>query len=448
MNYTQVSDTQVERMLETIGAGSVEELFSRIPDGQRLRHPLDVPAGISELELLADLRSLAGKNRTCRDAVCFLGAGAYDHFIPTIVDHLAMRGEFRTAYTPYQAEASQGALQAFYEYQTMICQLTGMEAANASLYEHASAVAEAVLMAASVTRRTRVVISSATHPDSRTVLRTYLNERDFGLAEVGVRDGATDLTALKAVVGPPTAAVVVQWPNFFGSLEPLDEVVKIAHDAGALAVVSADPVACALFKPPGDYGADVVIGEGQPLGIPLSYGGPYLGLFACRRAYLRKMPGRVVSEVRDAEGRRGFCLVLQTREQHIRREKATSNVCTNQGLMALRAAVYLAAMGRQGLAEAASQCLDKAHYAAAEIARLEGYRLRFATPFFKEFVVQTDRGVERVLEHCRDASILAGVPLDGWYRDLNDCFAVAVTEKRTRREIDALVESLANVGLR
>jgi len=444
MNYTQISDAQVGDMLDTIGAHSIEELFSRIPDDQRLGHPLDIPTGASEMELLADLESLSGRNRTCRDAVCFLGAGAYDHFIPTIVDHLAMRGEFRTAYTPYQAEASQGSLQAFYEFQTMLCRLTGMEVANASLYEHASAVAEAVLMASAVTRRNGVVIAATAHPDTRTVLRTYLNERDFGFAEVPMRGGVTDIDALKDAVGSSTAAVMVQWPNFFGHLEQLDEVVRIAHDAGALAVVSADPVACALFKPPGHYGADIVVGEGQPLGIPLSYGGPYLGLFACREKYLRKMPGRVVSAGQDVDGRRCYCLVLQTREQHIRREKATSNVCTNQGLMALRAAVHMATMGKQGLSEAASQCLDKAHYAADRIAELKGYRLRFAAPFFKEFVVQTDRGVERVLEHCRGRSILAGVPLECWYADLDDCFAIAVTEKRTKQEIDALVEALAD----
>ncbi|MCK4661165.1 MAG: aminomethyl-transferring glycine dehydrogenase subunit GcvPA [Phycisphaerae bacterium] len=446
MNYTQLSDTQVEHMLKTIGTGSVEELFSRIPRQQRLDHPLEIPAGVSEMELLADLRSLAGRNKTCDDLVCFLGAGAYDHFIPTIVDHLAMRGEFRTAYTPYQAEASQGALQAFYEYQTMICRLTGMKVANASLYEQTTAVAEAVLMASAITRRTSVVISGVTHPETRAVLRTYLGERDFGQVEVGCREGTTHLGTLKSAVGQSTAAVVVQWPNFLGHLEPLDEIIKIAHDAGALAVVCADPIACALLKPPGDYGADIVVGEGQALGIPLSYGGPYLGFFACREKFLRKMPGRVVSEARDVDGRRSFCLVLQTREQHIRREKATSNVCTNQGLMALRAAVHLAAMGKQGLAEAAAQCLDKSHYAAGRIAGLDGFQLRFAAPFFKEFVVQTDRDVEQVLKHCRTRNILAGVPLHQWYQDMKDCFVVAVTEKRTRKEIDALVDALGELN--
>ncbi|MCP4589115.1 MAG: aminomethyl-transferring glycine dehydrogenase subunit GcvPA [bacterium] len=443
MNYTQISDSQVRHMLNTIGVGAVEELLSVIPENQRFRRPLDIPPGLSELELLADLEQLADRNRTCRELTCFLGAGAYDHFIPTVVDHLAMRGEFRTAYTPYQAEASQGALQAFFEFQTMICQLTGMDVANASLYDHATAVSEAVLMAQAVTRRTGVVMATAVHPECRAVVRTYLNERDAGVEEVAATGGTTDLAALKQAVGPTTAAVVVQWPNFFGNLESLEEVVRVAAQAGALSIVSADPIACALFNPPGHYGADVVVGEGQALGIPLSYGGPYLGLFACREKYLRKVPGRVVSEGLDADGRRGFCLALQTREQHIRREKATSNVCTNQGLMALRAAVHLAAMGRKGLAEAASHCLDKAHYAADRIAGLKGYQLRFSAPFFKEFVVQTDRKVKDVLKHCRAQGILAGVPLDRWYPELGDCFAVAVTEKRTRQEIDALIGALA-----
>jgi glycine dehydrogenase subunit 1 len=444
MNYTQISAKQTEQMLKTIGAASIEALFARVPAQQRLRRPLNIPAGLTEMELLADVEGLAARNRTTADLVCFLGAGAYDHFIPTLVDHLAMRGEFRTAYTPYQAEASQGSLQAFYEFQTMICQLTGMDVANASLYEQASATAEAVLMASAATGRTGIVTSAAAHPDTRAVLRTYLRERDFGYVETGLSDGLTDLKALKAAVGPSTAAVVVQWPNFFGHLEHLDEICRIAHDAGALAVVSADPIACALLKPPGDFGADVVVGEGQALGIPLSYGGPYLGFFACREAFLRKMPGRVISETHDTDGRRGFCLVLQTREQHIRREKATSNVCTNQGLMALRAAVYLATMGRQGLAEAAGQCLDKAHYAADRISKIKGYKVRFAAPFFKEFVVRTDRNVEQVLKHCRAKGILAGVPLDCWYPELGDCFAVAVTEKRTKAEIDALAAALAS----
>ena len=444
MNYTQISAKQTEQMLKTIGAASIEALFARVPAKQRLRRPLNIPAGVTEMELLADVEGLAARNRTTADLVCFLGAGAYDHFIPTLVDHLAMRGEFRTAYTPYQAEASQGSLQAFYEFQTMICQLTGMDVANASLYEQASATAEAVLMASAATGRTGIVTSAAAHPDTRAVLRTYLRERDFGYVETGLSDGLTDLKALQAAVGPSTAAVVVQWPNFFGHLERLDEICRIAHDAGALAVISADPIACALLKPPGDFGADVVVGEGQALGIPLSYGGPYLGFFACREAFLRKMPGRVISETHDTDGRRGFCLVLQTREQHIRREKATSNVCTNQGLMALRAAVYLATMGRQGLAEAAGQCLDKSHYAADRISKIKGYKVRFAAPFFKEFVVRTDRNVEQVLKHCRAKGILAGVPLDCWYPELGDCFAVAVTEKRTKVEIDALAAALAS----
>ncbi|HUU85982.1 MAG TPA: aminomethyl-transferring glycine dehydrogenase subunit GcvPA [Phycisphaerae bacterium] len=442
MNYAQLNDQQIAAMLGAIGVRSIDDLFSVIPDAQRLKRPLNIPDGVSELEMLRDLRSLTDRNADCTELVCFLGAGAYDHFIPTVVDDLAGRGEFLTAYTPYQAEASQGSLQAFYEYQTMICQLTGMDVANASLYESASSAAEAVLLARGATRRNRVVVSLAVHPETRQVLDSYMSCLTLDLATVPMADGATDPSVLADAVNDDTAAVVVQSPTFFGCIERLADLARIAHDAGALLIVSVDPISCGLLKPPGDLGADLVVGEGQALGIPLGYGGPYLGFFAAKEKYLRKMPGRVVGMGADAEGRRGFCLALQTREQHIRRERATSNVCTNQGLMALRAAVYLAAMGKSGIAAVAAQCLDKAHYAAQRIAALDGYSLKFQAPFFKEFTVQTGRGVPAVLKNCRQKGILAGVPLGRWFENLADCFTVAVTEKRTRDEIDRLVDAL------
>jgi glycine dehydrogenase subunit 1 len=445
VNYTQLTDQDVRRMLDTIGVDSVDDFFAAIPAEHRLRGGLKLPAGLSEPELLADVRALAGRNRSTQDQTSFLGAGIYDRFIPVLVDALALQGEFLTAYTPYQAEASQGVLQAFFEFQTMICQITGMDIANASLYEGASTVAEAVLMARAVNGRSRVLISAASHPDTRRVLQTYVRALPVELVDVPADGGRTPVAAVRAALDKDTSAVVVQHPNFFGALEDLPALAAAAHEAGALLIAAVDPISCGLLKRPGDCGADIVVGEGQGLGIPQSYGGPVLGFMACRGDYLRKMPGRLVGQTTDRDGRRGFCLTLQTREQHIRREKATSNICTNQGLLAMRAAVYLCAMGRRGLAGVARQSFDKAHYAASQIARLPRYRLRFEAPFFQEFVVQTDHKVGAVLEAAARRGILAGVPLGSWFPQLGDCFMVAVTEKRTRGEIDLLVEALRAV---
>jgi len=442
MQYTQHSNEQIDAMLAATGVATIEELFAPIPAAQRFCGTLDIPEGVSEFDLLNELEALAAKNRSTGELTCFLGMGAYDHFIPTIVDHLAMRGEFLTAYTPYQAEASQGVLQAFYEFQTMICQLTGMDIANASLYESASAAAEAATMARGITGRSDILVSCTCHPDLVQTLESYSRQQDAGVATIPMQDGVTDPQRLDHLVDDSIAAVVVQWPNVFGVIEDLPAIIEAVHKQGALAIVSFDPIAAGVLKRPGDLGADIVVGEGQPLGIDLQYGAPYLGFMACREQYLRKMPGRVVGVTTDEAGRRGYCLVLQTREQHIKRERATSNVCTNQGLMAMRASVYMSAMGRSGIRKAASLCFDKAHYAADRIASLDGYSLQFNQPFFKEFVVRTERGVERAIDACRTRGILAGVPLGRWFDALEDCFAVAVTEKRTKAQIDALVEAL------
>jgi len=442
MNFTQLTDQDVGHMLEVLGAGSIDELFVPIPEKTRLREDLHIPHGISELELLQDTESLSQKNCDASKTVCFLGGGAYDHFIPTLVDSLAAQTEFLTAYTPYQAEASQGMLQLFYEFQTMICELTGMEVANASLYEGATAAAEAVLMARGITRRDRVVVAGSVHPDTLRVLRTYTAQQDMEVVLVPVPDGVVDGSALAAALNDRTAAVLVQSPNFYGCVERIDKLVPQIHEHGALAIVATDPIACGMLTPPGKFDADIVVGDGQALGVPMQYGGPYLGLMACREQYLRKMPGRVVGMTKDVDGRRGFCLALQTREQHIKRERATSNICTNQGLLAVRAAIYMATVGRKGIAEVASQSFDKAHYAADEIGKLDGFELRFAAPFFKEFVVRTTRDVEAVLVRCRDCGIAAGVPMKQFDGALGDCFMVAVTEKRTRAQIDALVAAL------
>ncbi|MCH8966014.1 MAG: aminomethyl-transferring glycine dehydrogenase subunit GcvPA, partial [Planctomycetes bacterium] len=347
---------------------------------------------------------------------------------------------------PYQAEASQGVLQAFYEFQTMVCQLTAMDIANSSLYEFASAAAEAALMACQITRRSRVVVSDATHPDLRRVLKTYLYETDYEVIVVKSTGGATPVEAARKVIDDHTAAVIVQHPTFFGTLEDMPAIADVAHNAGALLIASVDPISCGLLKRPGDYGADIVVAEGQSLGVPQSYGGPVLGLLACRQDYLRKIPGRLVGRTTDRDGRVGYCLTLQAREQHIRREKATSNICTNQGLLAMHAAVYLAALGKAGIAQVAKRSFDYAHYTAERIVALPDFELAFDVPFFKEFVVRSkSKDVAAVLKACQQAGVLAGVPLGKWYPQLDDCFMVAVTEKRTKSEIERLVEVLKDV---
>lgn len=447
MDYTQITPTQEAAMLQRIGVESIDDLFVGVHENHRVRGLLDIPRGVSEPELLAEIEQLAARNSPCRDSdlICFLGAGAYDHFSPAVVEQLAGQSEFVTGYTPYQAEASQGSLQAFYEFQTMICQLTGMEVANASLYDQTSAVTEAVLMACSITGRRRVLVSKAIHPDAMAVLRTLTYEQPIEIVRIAYVDGTTEVDAIEEELDQSTAAVVIQSPNFFGTIEHVADVVEMSHNTGALVVQSVDPISCGVLKRPGQMGVDIAVGDAQPLGIPLSYGGPYCGFFACREQYLRKMPGRIVGMATDVDGKRGYCLALQTREQHIRRARATSNVCTNQGLLAIRAAVHMAALGKSGIRKVSELCLDKAHYAAEEIAKLSSYNLRFRSPFFREFVVQTSHSVNRVLDHCRVRNILAGVPLENWHQELADCFMVAVTEKRTKEQIDQLLDALKSV---
>jgi len=440
--FLNTSDDQ-RAMLDAIGAGSLEELFAMVPAELRLDRPLDLPPAMGELELNAHMASLAGRSLPAEQAVSFLGAGSYDHFVPAVVDFIAARSEFYTAYTPYQPEASQGSLQAFFEYQTLVTQLTGMDVSNASLYDGGSAVAEAVMMAMSATRRMRVVVAGGVHPEYREVLTTYLANLNVELVTLDTSMGAVGLEHAAAAVNDQTACVLVQHPNFFGCLEQVAELAEIAHRAGRLLVVSVDPISLGLLRRPGDYGADIVVAEGQALGIPMSFGGPYLGIMACREQFVRRMPGRLVGQTVDRRGQRCWVLTLQTREQHIRREKATSNICTNQGLMALRATVYLAALGPQGLREVAELCLQKSHYAAERLTRSGRLRLAFDRPTFKEFVVRSGgRPVQELCDWALAAGIFAGVPLGRWYPELSDALLVTVTEKRTREEIDRLVDVL------
>lgn len=446
MSYVLNTPEDQRAMLAAIGVSSVEELFEKIPPSLRLQRPLQVPAGLSEIELTAELRSLAARNRPADDAVCFLGGGAYDHFIPAVVDAVAGRSEYYTAYTPYQAEASQGSLQAFYEFQTLICQLTGLDVANASLYEGGSAVAEAVLMALNIhPKRHKVLIAESLHPEYRQTLETYVANLDLQIRTLPTPHGFLDPDDVKRAVDEQTLCVVAQHPNFFGCLEEPEALAHVAHQAGALFIVSFDPISLGLLKRPGQYGADIAVAEGQCLGNPLSYGGPYLGLLACREEYVRKIPGRLVGQTVDRHGKRCWVLTLQTREQHIRREKATSNICTNQGLMALKATVYLAALGPHGLRDTAELCTRKAHYAAERLTQVSGVRLRFDRPFFKEFTLQLDQTLPSLLTRLLDKGYHAGLHLGRWYPHLDACLSVAVTEKRTRAEIDGLAAALAEL---
>lgn len=436
--YIPTTEEQKSEMLAEIGAKSIDELFKDIPDNLKLKRGLDIPPAMSELEIMSHMKALAARNSNLDEYTCFLGAGAYDHYIPSVVNHITSRQEFYTAYTPYQPEISQGTLQAIFEYQTMICRLTGMNAANASMYDGATALAEAVAMACSATRRKEVLVSKSVHPESREIINTYSSFSGNKAIEFGYIDGQADLAEIEEKIGVNTAAVVLQTPNFFGIIENIKEVAQIAHKKKALLIVSCDPVSLALLKSPGECGADIVVGEGQSLGNPLNFGGPYLGFFAATEALVRKMPGRIVGETSDKNGKRGFVLTIQTREQHIRREKATSNICSNQSLNALAATVYLTALGKQGLKKVASLCLQKAHYTYEQLVNTGKFKPAFNAPFFKEFALKYEGNVQELNSRLLKKNIIGGYELKRSYPDLEDGWLVAVTEKRTRKEIDNL----------
>jgi glycine dehydrogenase subunit 1 len=435
--FFNTADDQRE-MLAAIGAASIDELFAGVPAAVRLDRPLALPAALGELALTQQLQTLASRNQSAGQGKCFLGAGAYDHFIPAVVDVVASRSEFYTSYTPYQPEVSQGNLQAMFEYQTLICQLTGMDVSNASLYDGGSAAAEAVMLSLAVTGRHRkVVVAGTVHPEYRQVIATYCDRLGVEVVTVAGPAGRLELDEVARAVDPQTACLLIQQPNFLGGLEEVQRLADVAHQAGALFVVSVDPISLGLLRRPGEFGADVVIAEGQSLGSPLQYGGPYLGIMACREQFVRRLPGRLAGQTVDRQGRRCWVLTLQTREQHIRRDKATSNICTNQGLFALRAAVYLACLGPHGLRETAELCQRKAAYAKRRVTESSRFELPFAGPVFKEFVVRDRQGqVDQLLAEAAAAGYMAGVALGRWYPELSDCFLVAVTEKRTRAEID------------
>lgn len=435
-HYLSITDGQKQQMLDAIGLTTPEDLYAAAPAELLHKRTLKMPSGLSELETLRTMETLAAKNKVFQTV--FRGAGAYRHYIPAIVSAVTAKETFVTAYTPYQAEISQGILQSIFEYQTMICELTGMDVSNASVYDGATAAAEACAMCRD-RKRTKVLVSAAAHPDVIEVVRTYCWAANTDLLLIPVRDGLTDYDTLRDMLDDTTACVYLAQPNYFGLIEDAPAIAQLAHGAGAKLIMGINPIAAALLKTPAECGADVAVGEGQPLGLPLSFGGPYLGFMAATSAMMRKLPGRIVGETTDADGNRAFVLTLQAREQHIRREKASSNICSNQALCAMTAAVYMAAMGPEGMKDAALQCLSKAHYMAERIATVPGFNLRHKGEFFHEFVTECPLDVERLLPTLAEKGILGGLPLsDGgilW----------CATEMNTKSEIDTLEAVLREV---
>jgi glycine dehydrogenase subunit 1 len=437
--YIPNTDADAEAMLDVIGIETLDELFQTIPDNLILKRDLRLNPGMSELEIERKMKELGKKNRTTDDLICFLGAGAYDHYIPSIIKHLAKRSEFYTAYTPYQPEISQGTLQAIFEYQTMICGLTGMDVSNASLYDGATACAEAAIMAVDSTRRNTILVSETVHPETRQVLKSYMHSRDIKMVEIPMADGVTDPEMLKKLIDADSAAVIVQNPNFFGIVEDFTEIEEITHGNKSLLVSSVDPISLAILKKPAEYGADIAVGDAQVLGNNLNYGGPYIGFMAVTSKLMRRMPGRMVGQSVDVDGRRAFVLTLQAREQHIRRYKATSNICSNQSLNALTAAIYMVTMGKKGLREVALQVAEKAYYAARRITAGGKYKPAFDKPFFREFALIGPKDADLVNKELLKSNILGGYNLNKEY-GIENGVLLCVTEKRTKQEIDRLAE--------
>lgn len=444
--YIPTTREDEQEMLKSIGLNSPEDLFSDIPKDLQLNRELNLPKSKSELEVSSYLTALANKNCSISELTCFLGAGAYDHYIPSIINHIISRSEFYTSYTPYQPEISQGTLQYIFEFQTLICNLTGMDVANASLYDGGTAITEAALMAAAHSRKDEIIISKTVRPESIQILKTYAHVQGLKVIEVDMKDGVTDLEALDGLVNDNTAAVVVQSPNFFGIIEDLKATSEIVHKAKkASFIASVDPISLAVLKKPSELGVDIVVGEAQGMGIPVSFGGPYLGFIAAKSEYMRKLPGRIVGQTEDKNGKRSFVLTLTAREQHIRREKATSNICSNQGLNVLAATIYMVTMGKEGLKEVALQSTKKAHYAFEQLTKSGKYKPVFDKPFFKEFAVTSDLCPKNITKELRKANIIGGYNLGKDYPQLENAVLYAVTEKRTKDEIDRLSSVLEGI---
>ncbi len=439
--YLPMTVADEKEMLAAIGVNSIEELFSDIPQSVRFKGKLNLQPALRELELVTYFKKLARKNVSLKQITSFLGAGVYEHYVPSIVDHVISRSEFYTAYTPYQPEISQGELQAIFEFQTMICELTGMDLANSSMYDGPTALAEAAMLSAGHTKKKTILVSKAVHPEAREVLKTNAKGQGLNVVEIETEDGVTSLTHARALYGDDTASVIVQHPNFFGNLEPLAELEQIAHAKKALFVVSSNPLSLGILAPPGQFGADIVIGDAQPFGIPTQFGGPHCGFFATTKQLMRKVPGRLVGQTTDEHGQRGFVLTLQAREQHIRREKATSNICSNQALNALAASVAMTAFGKQGIKEIATQNLQKAAYAKKQL-RKHGIVCAFPKHSFNEFVVKLNKPVAAVNEALFEKGFLGGYDLGRDYSELPNHMLIAVTEVRTKEEIDQFAREL------
>ena len=444
MRYISTSPEDQAQLLKSLGLNSIEDLLRSIPEKIRLRLPLDLPKALTEPELLR--RFIEFENQNVVKELCFLGAGVNQHFVPLVIDSLSSRGEFLTSYTPYQAEISQGTLQAIFEFQTLICQLTGMEISNASMYDGSSALAEAVLMAARISRRNRLLIAQTVHPEYRSVVNTYTRHQELILETIGCQpDSCIDQTKLESLMGPDVGAVVVQSPNFLGNLESLESIATLCHQHGALLVVNiTELLSLGIVRSPGSFGADLVCGEAQSLGIPACYGGPHVGFLATRKLFVRNLPGRLVGQTEDSKGRRGFVLTLSTREQHIRREKATSNICTNQNLMALMVAIYCSLLGQKGIRELAIQNVAKTQYCIDALKRLP-CEILFQGPRFNEFVLNLKQPFDEVAKTFYSAGVIPGLPLGRYYPDLKHALLVSVTETKSKKDIDRLVELVASV---
>jgi glycine dehydrogenase subunit 1 len=446
MPYIPTTEKQKQEMLKVIGVNSIEELFSDIPEAIHFKGELNIPKGVSEREVLLMLSRLSEKNISTKDYACFLGAGAYDHLIPEVVGALITRGEFLTAYTPYQAEISQGVLQSIFEYQSFICLLTGFDVANASLYDGASGVAEACIMAASHTNKSKIIISKSVNPAYIQVSSTYLKNQNVEIVSAPIKDGQTDYEALYDLIDENTAAVVIQHPNFFGYLEEMTQIGIRCREKKVMFISIVNPISLGILQPPVSYGADIAVGEGQALGTSLSFGGPYLGFIAANNKLVRKMPGRIVGQTTDHEGNRGFVLTLQAREQHIRREKATSNICSNEALNALTAGIYLATLGKWGLRRVAEQCLQKAHYTKEKLNSMPGWELLWDKPFFNEFPMYVPMDVHELNRELLEYKIIGGFPLEKWDKSMKNGVLMCITEARTREEIDRLCSAVSQIS--
>jgi glycine dehydrogenase subunit 1 len=440
-----MTDIDQKEMLQEIGIQSVDELFSDIPEKIKFKGELQISKALDETELTRYMMSLAGKNANTIEYSSFLGAGTYEHYIPSVVNHVISRSEFYTAYTPYQPEISQGELQAIFEFQTMICELTGMDVANSSMYDGPTALAEAAAMASGLGKQKKIVISKSVHPESRSILQTSSKGLGLEVVEIEIENGITNMTELEAAIDENTAAVIVQYPNFFGNLEDLAQVEKLTHAYKGIMIVSSNPLSLGVLQPPGVFGADVVVGDAQPFGIPTNFGGPHCGYFAVTRQLMRKIPGRLVGQTTDLDGKRGFVLTLQAREQHIRREKATSNICSNQALNAIAASVAMTALGKKGVQEIAMQNIQKSHYAKQELSKVKGVEVAFDQPFFNEFVIKLPRSVKEVNLNLLQKGIIGGYDLGQDYPELHNHMLITVTEVKNKAAIDTFVSELGGI---